>query len=249
MRQGALPGTPQRYGRELTVSFKPRILIVEDDEKLRETLVSTLTQMGAEAVAVQESKDGIAYITTEKFDGFFIECRMPGVDGLHLAKMVRASGPNKSCPLVMLANGDDKNALQESFKSGAHFFLQKPVTPVQIRRLMNASHGMMLEERRRYQRAPADFTILVKWGPKEIKGKCLDLSASGMLAELPEGPSRGEKVVIEMTLPPGDQKTLKVEAEVTRVIEGGKLGLQFTGLVHEQKKQIIEFTNRALGLA
>ena len=228
------------------MAFKPRVLVIQSDPKLLGIIGEVLNTMGADAVPAKESRQGADLITTEKFDGFFLDCRMPGIDGLQLTRLIRASEHNKTCPIVVLAEGEDKQALPESFKSGANFFLQKPVTSAQIRRLLNASRGMMLEERRRYQRAPGNFDVICKWGTKEEKGKCVDVSTSGIQVQLETAPNKGEEVQLEFKLP-GESRTFSLNGAVTRITPERRVGMHFVQPSQADKKAIMDYTDRVLG--
>ncbi len=210
------------------------------------TLNTTLSSMGAETVCLTDGSQGDSYINRQKFDGFFVDYRMPNVDGIELAKMIRASGPNKSSTLVMLADGADSSALKDSFQTGANFVLQKPLNAGHIRSMLNASRGMMLEERRRHQRANSNFILLCQWDKTETRGICANISSTGCLADLREVPDAGTVAALEFTLP-GDSKPLKIKAIVVRVTKDEQVAFQFADLEHTQKKQILEFTDRMLG--
>jgi DNA-binding response OmpR family regulator len=230
------------------VAFKPKILIIEDDPALMSTIKITLSTMESEVVSAPDSKAGAEYITTEKFDGVFLDCRLPGIDGLQLGKMVRSSGLNKSCTLVMLADGTDAEALKESFKLGANFVLQKPIKAGHIRSMLNASRGMMLEERRRFQRATSDFILHCSWGETNTQGICVDISATGLQADLRDTPVKGTEVTLEFSLPE-DATPLKLFGKVTRITEDETAGIQFINPAHSQRKQIMQFTDKAHGTA
>ena len=228
------------------MAFKPKVLIVQSDPKLLGIVAEVLATMGAEPVQAKESKQAADFITTQKFDGFFLDRNMTGIDGLQLTRLIRASEHNKECPIVMLANADDKAALPDSFKSGANFFLQKPVSPSQIRRLLNASRGMMLEERRRYQRAPGNFNVICKWGAKEQKARCIDISTSGIMLQMDACPSKGEEVELEYKLP-GSTRGFQMNGLVTRLTPDKKVGVHFVQPSSDDKKEIAAFADRVLG--
>ena len=228
------------------MAFKPKVLIVQSDPKLLGLVGEVLNSMGAESVPAKESKQAADFITTQKFDGFFVDRNMTGIDGLQLTRLIRASEHNKECPVVMLADPGDRSALPESFKSGANFFLQKPVTPTQIRRLLNASRGMMLEERRRYQRAPGNFNVICKWGTREEKARCIDISTSGMMLQMETVPDKGEDLELEYALP-GSTRNFHMNALVTRLTPEKKVGVHFVQPESADKKEIAEFADRTLG--
>lgn len=212
------------------------------------TIKITLSAMESDVVSAPDSKAGAEYITNEKFDGIFLECRLSGIDGLQLGTMIRSSGLNKSCTLVMMVDGTDSEALKESFRLGANFVLQKPLKAGHIRSMLNASRGMMLEERRRFQRATSDFILHCSWDNTNTQGICVNISATGLRADLREIPGKGTEVTLEFTLP-GDPTPLKLYGKVTRITEDEAVGIQFINPAHQQRKQIMLFTDKAHGTA
>jgi len=145
------------------VHFKPKILVVEDDQAMLHLLGEVLGQMGAEPRLVASSTLAAELIEREKFDGVFLDLLMPELDGLELARRIRRSKSNATVPLVVISASPEPTAMQDSFQAGINFFLHKPVTAQQLGKLLNAARGLMLEERRRYQRAPVALLMRCRW--------------------------------------------------------------------------------------
>ena len=59
-----------------------RLLVLEDDQNLRETLVDCLTEQGYEVVAVGRGKDAVLQASSQVFDLFISDIRMDGITGL-----------------------------------------------------------------------------------------------------------------------------------------------------------------------
>src|SRR5262249_32318055 len=72
---------PSRSRMPMNEPRKSRILIVDDDRELAETLADGLLDRGYDAVAVASSKDAARRLGSEDVDALVTDLRMPGVDG------------------------------------------------------------------------------------------------------------------------------------------------------------------------
>jgi CheY-like chemotaxis protein len=143
--------------------FKAKILVVEDDGAMLHLLGELLREMGAEPHLFPRSPGAAELVNRTKLDGAILDWRMPEMDGLELARHIRRSKWNHRIPIVMVTGVTDTQATEQCFKAGVNFFLQKPVRVAQLRHLLSASRGAILEERRRYQRAPVFLRARCRW--------------------------------------------------------------------------------------
>ncbi|MGH9776909.1 MAG: response regulator [Candidatus Acidiferrales bacterium] len=207
--------------------FKPKILVVEKDAATLRLFEATLKAMGALPRCVASGRQASEVINREKFDGVFLDWDGGEVGGPELTQCIRRSKSNKGIPVAMLTERRDTRAIADGFKAGATFYLQKPIGEKELARLLNASRGAMLEDRRRYQRAAVAMPVLCIWEQKQIKGQSVNLSSSGLLATLSPRPEVGAGVEIEFTLPKSSV-TLTLDAKVTRHGPVGQAGIEFT---------------------
>ncbi len=102
----------------------PRILVVDDDEAVRYTLVETLSALGAELVTARDGKEALERLAAESFHLVITDLRMPGADGMAVLRAALAlSAPPKV--LVVTAHGSERTAV-EAMKAGAHDYFRKP---------------------------------------------------------------------------------------------------------------------------
>lgn len=105
---------------------KPRVLIVEDDREMRQSLLDLLEAAGWEANALPRAAEVARKL--EQFDPEVIlsDLRMPGMSGLELLQSLQ----DTSAPPVVLisAHGDIPMAV-EAMQSGAYSFVEKPYEP------------------------------------------------------------------------------------------------------------------------
>jgi len=77
-----------------------RILVAEDDDAMRQFLVVALARSGHDVVAVGDGDSAVRNIADEHYDLLLADIRMPGVDGLEVARAARARLP--SLPILLI---------------------------------------------------------------------------------------------------------------------------------------------------
>ena len=103
---------------------RPRILVVDDQLDLAETLAEGLGDHGFEGVACASSKQAARMLETEPFDALVTDLRMPQVDGLALLAVSRKSAPERPV-IIMTAYGAVETAV-DAIRQGAFHYLTKP---------------------------------------------------------------------------------------------------------------------------
>jgi CheY-like chemotaxis protein len=201
------------------MEFKPKILVVEDEVPLLKLLADALEEMGAEPLLVPSSERAAELIEEERFDGVFLDWRMPEIDGLELARRIRRSKSNARVPIIMLTGATEPGALKQSFAAGVNYFFQKPLSLDKLRHLLNASRGHMLAERRRHQRVSITLPLFCQWEKAARTGTILNLSASAALVALMEPPPVGTRLTAEFEVP-DHKKQLSIPASVARHVPG-----------------------------
>jgi DNA-binding NtrC family response regulator len=100
------------------------ILIIDDDEGVRDALGAFLRESGFEVTAAAGGYEGLELLKEEKFDVFLVDLVMPGLGGLELLK--DAVGLHISTPaIVVTAHGTVRTAV-EAMKMGAFDYVTKP---------------------------------------------------------------------------------------------------------------------------
>ena len=117
------------YDTQMT-STKTRILVVDDDLRLRDLLKRYLSEQG---FAVQTAQDAGAMdklLARERFDLMVLDLMMPGEDGLSICRRLR--GGKDPIPIIMLtAKGDDVDRIV-GLEMGADDYLPKPFNPREL---------------------------------------------------------------------------------------------------------------------
>jgi len=102
--------------------MKPRILVVDDEEKLRRVIELQLTAAGFDVDKAASAEDGLKL--SERADLVLTDLKLPGMDGLELLAAIRRQNMNAPV-IVMTAFGTIEVAVQ-AMKAGAIDFLLKP---------------------------------------------------------------------------------------------------------------------------
>jgi two-component system response regulator AtoC len=107
-----------------------RILIVDDDEALRESLELVLSAEGYEVVPAADAASALERIDQSPFDLVLCDLRMPGMDGMELLPQLARRAPGLTI-LMMSAYGTEELAL-EAMRRGAYDYLAKPFQPAEV---------------------------------------------------------------------------------------------------------------------
>lgn len=101
-----------------------RVLVVEDDDVLKDALCDTLTFGGHEAISAANGIEALARANSESVDLIISDVQMDTMDGYQLLRAVKKTRPD--LPVVMItAHGAVEGAV-EAMRSGASDYLQKP---------------------------------------------------------------------------------------------------------------------------
>jgi two-component system phosphate regulon response regulator OmpR len=109
---------------------KTRIMVVDDDVRLRELLNRYLNEQGYAVRAVADSNDMNRWLARERYDLMVLDLMMPGEDGLSICRRLRGLGDK--IPIIMLtAKGDDVDRIV-GLEVGADDYLPKPFNPREL---------------------------------------------------------------------------------------------------------------------
>ena len=165
------------------VERTPKILIVDDDPRLRDLLRRYLGENGFN-VLVSENGDAMKRLwVREHFDVLLLDLMMPGEDGLAILKRLRAE--KNMTPVIMLtARGEDVDRIL-GLELGADDYLGKPFNP---RELLARIHAVL--RRRPRQDAPGAPSMeneVVKFGDFELDLGTRVLKKNGEIVPLTTG--------------------------------------------------------------
>jgi len=101
-----------------------RILLVEDEESIRELIKLNLEIENYEVVSLDNGKDVIKYYNQEHFDLILLDVMLPEVDGFQVCEQIRLI--DMHIPILMLTAKDAQSDKLTGLKKGADDYLTKP---------------------------------------------------------------------------------------------------------------------------
>lgn len=113
-----------------------KILIIEDEVLLADSLKTLLESKGFEAEAVYDGESGAAYAELGVYDLLILDVMMPGLNGYQVARQVRAR--RCGAPILMLTAKSDVLDRVEGINSGADYYLTKPFDARELLACVNA---------------------------------------------------------------------------------------------------------------
>src|SRR5437899_78451 len=102
----------------------PRILVVDDEEMIRETLRDILQDEGYKVDLSPNGEDALNQIRKTKYDVVLCDIKMPKVDGLEVLEKAIALAPD--LPVIMISGHGNVETAVEATKRGAFDFIAKP---------------------------------------------------------------------------------------------------------------------------
>ena len=117
-----------------------RVLVVEDEAYVRDSLVALLRAKGFDAEPAVSVAQALAHAAKAPVDVVLSDLRMPGADGLELLRRLQASAPE--VPVVILTGHGNVASAVECLKAGASDYVLKPADPealeVTLQRVLDA---------------------------------------------------------------------------------------------------------------
>ena len=125
----------------MSVPNKGRILIVDDELVVRDSLARWFTAEGYETKALASAREALE-VATQDWDLALLDIKMPGMDGMELEAKLKDADPDLI--LIMMTGYATVDTAVKALKNGAYDYLTKPVDPDELSHLV----GKALEHRR-----------------------------------------------------------------------------------------------------
>jgi two-component system, OmpR family, phosphate regulon response regulator OmpR len=154
---------------------KSKILVVDDDLRLRDLLQRYLTEQGFVVRTVSDATEMNRLLARERYDLMVLDLMLPGEDGLSICRRLR--GGNETMPIIMLtAKGDEVDRIV-GLEVGADDYLPKPFNPrelvARIQAVLRRRPATMPPS------APSSDAQLVEFGPFRLNLATRSLARDG----------------------------------------------------------------------
>jgi putative two-component system response regulator len=154
---------------------KARILVADDDRRIRSALESILESEGYEVLQAGSGTETLEAIRKGSPDVILLDIRMPDLDGLEVTRRVKSDSSLRHIPIVIVTGVDETRARIEALKLGADDFLLKPPhvaeLSVRVRSLVQvkAYHDHLMNYQRELEAKVAERTTQLKKTLDELK--------------------------------------------------------------------------------
>src|SRR5918911_407064 len=103
---------------------KSRILVIDDEAAIRESLKMTLEYEGYEFIGAATGQEGLALAERDAPDLVLLDVKMPGMDGIEVLERLR--NMNDALPVIVISGHGTISTAVEATKKGAFDFIEKP---------------------------------------------------------------------------------------------------------------------------
>jgi DNA-binding NtrC family response regulator len=138
--------------------MKPSLLIVDDDEVMRETLSDVLRKKGYEVFVASSGNDALSAIRKNIIDLIVLDMRLPDLDGLEVLKRVKEF--DTEILVIMMTAYSDVQTAVSAMKSGAYHYINKPFELEELKLLIEKgleTKSLINEVRRLRRQQKGDY--------------------------------------------------------------------------------------------
>lgn len=143
-----------------------KILVVEDDGLVRETLAAVVEEAGYEVTTAEDGESGLACLRAGDFDLVLSDIRMPRMDGFELFTRMQADSALAFTPVIFLSALASENDIRQGMALGATDYITKPADPVELLRVIQTR----LQQKHRMDSLVAAHEVFIsRYLPHELR--------------------------------------------------------------------------------
>jgi DNA-binding NtrC family response regulator len=117
-----------------------RILIVDDEDSIRDYLSMMLEREGYEVSACEDGKKALRLNTKKAYDVVITDIQLPGMSGIEVLTSLRESDP--TIPVIIITGHASQESAIEALNIGAYYYLLKPVSNEELKQVVRTALEM-----------------------------------------------------------------------------------------------------------
>ncbi len=149
------------------------VLVIEDDDRIRRSLMLALEDEGYEANGAASAEEGLSTHRMTPMDAVLVDLMLPGLDGFECVRQLRRTS---DVPILVVSARDDTSDIVAALEAGADDYVVKPVAVKELAARLRAV-------RRRNRAATAEFTT-IQVGDLELSPDACEVRLHGDLVAL-----------------------------------------------------------------
>ena len=155
---------------------KLNVLVVEDEDAIREMLVMVLEQSDLQVMAVESAEDALHALAEKMPDLILLDWMLPGISGVELARRLKKDETYSDLPIILLtARGEEEDKVR-GLEIGADDYMTKPFSPKELVARIKAVTRRSGKSSASKQIAMGDLILDTEQHRLTIAGKSLDAS-------------------------------------------------------------------------
>ncbi len=145
-------------GANTVVATKGRLLIVDDELSVRDSLNKWFREEGFEVGVAENANDALLRLAENEWDVALLDIKMRGIDGIELQRRIHELSPDLLC--IMMTGYASVETAVAALKNGAYDYVTKPLDPDEIAHLVDKaiSHRRTKEENLRLKEQVSEVT-------------------------------------------------------------------------------------------
>ncbi len=109
--------------------LKQSVLVVEDEEDIRELVSYNLLKEGYQVAGVASGENALAAVAAKPPDLVLLDLMLPGLDGLTVCRKLKGDPQTESIPIIMLTAKGEESDIVAGLNMGADDYITKPFSP------------------------------------------------------------------------------------------------------------------------
>lgn len=120
---------PQSLDHSMSRTMKPSVLVVEDEDDIRELVSYNLLKEGYQVAGVATGEEALGLVSNKPFDLVLLDLMLPGIDGLSVCRKLKNDARTREMPIVVLTAKGEEADVVAGLNLGADDYITKPFSP------------------------------------------------------------------------------------------------------------------------
>lgn len=124
-----------------------RILVVDDDHRMRDLIDATLTRSGFMVMSVPNGLKLVSFLQTKKPDLIILDAFMSWISGFDLCRLIKNMAGYEKIPIMFISGYDTPENVHRAYECGAIDFLAKPFQITELVKRVKTHIGLLPAEK------------------------------------------------------------------------------------------------------